>query len=108
MRPHRDGKWFMAVHVTISNFTPKPHTPFQWHSVSTAEFERKRAMLREAFSGMYQVGGRHELAWLLGSSISAGVREVSSPPGPCAHCSRHHSRQCKLPSWLTSIAASLE
>lgn len=35
--------------VTISNFTPKPHTPFQWHSVSTAEFERKQSLLREEF-----------------------------------------------------------
>lgn len=25
----RDDRWFLAVHVTISNFTPKPHTPFQ-------------------------------------------------------------------------------
>lgn len=25
----RNDRWFMAVHVTISNFTPKPHTPFQ-------------------------------------------------------------------------------
>ncbi len=38
--------------VTISNFTPKPHTPFQWHSVSTTEFKRKQALLREAFRGI--------------------------------------------------------
>ncbi|MGB3612640.1 MAG: TIGR03960 family B12-binding radical SAM protein [Elainellaceae cyanobacterium] len=38
--------------VTISNFTPKPHTPFQWHSVSTAEFKRKQALLRDAFRGI--------------------------------------------------------
>jgi len=31
------------VLMTISNFTPKPHTPFQWHSVTLAEFERKQA-----------------------------------------------------------------
>lgn len=36
----------LSVNLTISNFTPKPHTPFQWHSVSTAEFERKQALLR--------------------------------------------------------------
>jgi radical SAM family uncharacterized protein/radical SAM-linked protein len=35
--------------LTISNFTPKPHTPFQWHSVSTSEFKRKQALLREEF-----------------------------------------------------------
>ena len=39
----------LNLNITISNFTPKPHTPFQWHSVSTAEFERRQAMLKEAF-----------------------------------------------------------
>jgi radical SAM family uncharacterized protein/radical SAM-linked protein len=38
--------------LTISNFTPKPHTPFQWHSVSTAEFIRKQELLRQEFRGM--------------------------------------------------------
>ncbi len=40
------GRKGMNFNLTISNFTPKPHTPFQWHSVSTAEFERKQALLR--------------------------------------------------------------
>ena len=35
--------------ITISNFTPKPHTPFQWHSVSTDEFIRRQDLLRGAF-----------------------------------------------------------
>jgi radical SAM family uncharacterized protein/radical SAM-linked protein len=39
----------LGVNLTISNFTPKPHTPFQWHSVSAAEFARKQAMLRAEF-----------------------------------------------------------
>ncbi|HEY9700837.1 MAG TPA: radical SAM protein, partial [Allocoleopsis sp.] len=26
------GRKLLAFNVTISNFTPKPHTPFQWHS----------------------------------------------------------------------------
>src|SRR5919199_573223 len=39
----------LSFNLTISNFTPKPHTPFQWHSVSTAEFERKQALLRNEF-----------------------------------------------------------
>jgi radical SAM family uncharacterized protein/radical SAM-linked protein len=38
--------------LTISNFTPKPHTPFQWHSVSTAEFIRKQELLKAEFRGM--------------------------------------------------------
>ncbi|MBD2012653.1 TIGR03960 family B12-binding radical SAM protein [Microcoleus sp. FACHB-53] len=39
----------LNFNITISNFTPKPHTPFQWHSVSTAEFKRKQALLRQEF-----------------------------------------------------------
>ena len=42
------GRGGLSITATISNFTPKPHTPFQWHSVSTAEFERKQALLRKA------------------------------------------------------------
>jgi radical SAM family uncharacterized protein/radical SAM-linked protein len=38
----------LELNLTISNFTPKPHTPFQWHSVSTAEFQRRQQLLREA------------------------------------------------------------
>jgi radical SAM family uncharacterized protein/radical SAM-linked protein len=43
------GRKPLSFNITISNFTPKPHTPFQWHSVSTAEFERKQALLRSEF-----------------------------------------------------------
>lgn len=43
------GRKRLNFNLTISNFTPKPHTPFQWHSVSTAEFERKQELLREEF-----------------------------------------------------------
>jgi radical SAM-linked protein len=38
----------LELNLTISNFTPKPHTPFQWHSVSTGEFRRRQQLLREA------------------------------------------------------------
>jgi radical SAM-linked protein len=44
------GRKRLNFNVTISNFTPKPHTPFQWHSVSTAEFLRKQALLKAEFS----------------------------------------------------------
>jgi len=43
------GRKRLNFNLTISNFTPKPHTPFQWHSVSTAEFERKQALLKQEF-----------------------------------------------------------
>jgi hypothetical protein len=54
-RNRSGGRGGLAVTATISNFTPKPHTPFQWHSVSTAEFERKQALLRKA---MRRAGSR--------------------------------------------------
>ncbi|MDX2213629.1 MAG: TIGR03960 family B12-binding radical SAM protein [Oculatellaceae cyanobacterium bins.114] len=43
------GRKRISFNVTISNFTPKPHTPFQWHSVSTTEFKRKQELLRREF-----------------------------------------------------------
>ncbi|MFH7025716.1 MAG: TIGR03936 family radical SAM-associated protein [Heteroscytonema crispum UTEX LB 1556] len=43
------GRKPLNFNLTISNFTPKPHTPFQWHTVSTAEFKRKRELLRQEF-----------------------------------------------------------
>ena len=46
------GRRRLDFNITISNFTPKPHTPFQWHSVSTSEFQRKRAMLQAEFRAM--------------------------------------------------------
>ena len=46
------GRRHLNFNLTISNFTPKPHTPFQWHSVSTAEFKRKQTLLRNEFRHM--------------------------------------------------------
>jgi radical SAM family uncharacterized protein/radical SAM-linked protein len=43
------GRRRLDFNITISNFTPKPHTPFQWHSVSTREFQRKQDLLRAEF-----------------------------------------------------------
>ncbi len=46
------GRKPLNFNLTISNFTPKPHTPFQWHSVSTSEFKRKQNLLRQEFRRM--------------------------------------------------------
>ncbi|MGJ3249904.1 MAG: TIGR03960 family B12-binding radical SAM protein [Elainellaceae cyanobacterium] len=46
------GRKPLSFNITISNFTPKPHTPFQWHSVSTLEFERKQQLLKDEFRGI--------------------------------------------------------
>jgi radical SAM-linked protein len=42
----------LQLTLTISNFTPKPHTPFQWHTVSTAELRRRQQLLRQRCSGL--------------------------------------------------------
>jgi radical SAM family uncharacterized protein/radical SAM-linked protein len=46
------GRKPLSFNITVSNFTPKPHTPFQWHGVSTEEFQRKQALLKAEFRGM--------------------------------------------------------
>jgi radical SAM-linked protein len=46
------GRKPLSFNITISNFTPKPHTPFQWHTVSTEEFKRKQRLLRAEFNTM--------------------------------------------------------
>ena len=52
LRKECNSRGPMHFQLTISNFTPKPHTPFQWHHVSTEAFEHKQALLKEAFHGM--------------------------------------------------------
>lgn len=49
---HLPGRKALRFNLTISNFTPKPHTPFQWHSVSTEEFARKQRLLKAEFATM--------------------------------------------------------
>ncbi|MGC1309630.1 MAG: TIGR03960 family B12-binding radical SAM protein [Phormidesmis sp.] len=46
------GRRALKFNITISNLTPKPHTPFQWHSVSTDEFKRKQDLLRAEMSSI--------------------------------------------------------
>jgi radical SAM family uncharacterized protein/radical SAM-linked protein len=46
------GRKKLNFNITISNFTPKPHTPFQWHSVSTDEFRRKQRLLKDEFRAL--------------------------------------------------------
>jgi radical SAM family uncharacterized protein/radical SAM-linked protein len=48
----RQGRKPLSFTLTISNFTPKPHTPFQWHSVAASEFARKQHLLKQEFRRM--------------------------------------------------------
>lgn len=41
------------VHVGVSTFVPKPHTPFQWHGQDTLEeIRRKQQLLRDDLRGL--------------------------------------------------------
>ncbi|MGL4252575.1 MAG: TIGR03960 family B12-binding radical SAM protein [Fusobacteriaceae bacterium] len=41
------------ITVSVSNFVPKPHTPFQWHKqMDFEEMRHKHALLRDLFKGM--------------------------------------------------------
>ncbi len=51
----RNGRRRLNFNLTVSNFTPKPHTPFQWHSVSSAEFSRKQKLLKAEFRWMKDI-----------------------------------------------------
>jgi len=84
----------LNVNVTISNFTPKPHTPFQWHQVSPEDFLHKQKLLKSEFRKLKGVkvnytdvrisaiedilgrGDRHlgkviKTAWQLGAGMDA-------------------------------------
>jgi radical SAM family uncharacterized protein/radical SAM-linked protein len=43
------GRRRFDINVTISNFTPKPFTPFQWHTITAAELKHKQEVLKAAF-----------------------------------------------------------
>ena len=47
----------LNLNITISNFTPKPHTPFQWHSIPKGELKRKQKLLKEKFRSLKGVKG---------------------------------------------------
>lgn len=51
----RRGRRRLSLNVTISTFTPKPWTPFQWHSTSIEEVKRKQNMLKKALSASRDV-----------------------------------------------------
>ncbi len=47
----------LKLNITISNFTPKPHTPFQWHNVSNQELERRQKLLKSRFRSLKSIKG---------------------------------------------------
>lgn len=49
------GKRRLSLNVTVSTFTPKSWTPFQWHSTATEEVKRKQGMLKKVLSSSQDV-----------------------------------------------------
>ncbi len=50
------GHFGAKVTVSVSNFVPKPYTPFQWVGQNTkAEFDRKHMLLKRAFMGLKNI-----------------------------------------------------
>ena len=122
----------LNLNITVSNFTPKPHTPFQWHSVSTEEFVRRQMLLRTAFkrlrglkvnftdvrlSAMEDFVGRSdrrlapviEAAWRAGAGMDAWFesldRTYEAWTGAIAEAGLEgRYRQMELGSW-SSVAA---
>lgn len=52
-----------SVTVSVSNFVPKPHTPFQWHEqITHAEILRKQKLVRDAIQFKDKIGFRSHAA----------------------------------------------
>jgi radical SAM family uncharacterized protein len=50
------GHYGARVTVSVSNFVPKPYTPFQWVGQNTKEeFDRKHMLLKNAFASMKNI-----------------------------------------------------
>ncbi|MBF0472827.1 MAG: DUF2344 domain-containing protein [Nitrospirae bacterium] len=67
------------INVGISNFVPKPHTPFQWYGqIPYAEIERKKLFLKGALRKKgITFKGHDERMSLLEASISRGDSTMS-------------------------------
>ena len=74
------GRKKLQVTLTISNFTPKPHTPFQWHSVSVAELKRKQALLKAEFRNIKGVKANYTDVRISGMEdfVGRGDRRLAS------------------------------
>ncbi|MDX2270819.1 MAG: TIGR03960 family B12-binding radical SAM protein [Cyanobacteriota bacterium] len=70
----------IAFTLTISNFTPKPHTPFQWHRVDYLDIQRKQALLKKALRSVRGVKANYtDIRFsILEDLIGKGDRSLSS------------------------------
>jgi len=68
-----------SVHVSASNFVPKPHTPFQWEGMSSrAQLEAKQAYMRRAMPTRQIRLSLHDLRTsMLEGALARGGDEIA-------------------------------
>lgn len=92
----------MKFTLTLSNFTPKPHTPFQWHRVDYAEIQRKQALLRAHLRPLKGVKANFtDIRFsILEDLVGKGTRELS----PMIY--RAWQMGAAMDSWFENIEAA--
>ena len=73
----KDGRF--TVHVSASNFVPKPHTPFQWEGMSSREqLQLKASYLRRGMPrGQIKLSVHDTQTSMLEGALSRGGRETA-------------------------------
>jgi radical SAM superfamily enzyme YgiQ (UPF0313 family) len=74
----RGGRF--SVHVSVSNFVPKPHTPFQWEGMSSRDqLEAKQTYMRRAMPTRQIRLSMHDVRTsMLEGALSRGDRRTAS------------------------------
>jgi radical SAM superfamily enzyme YgiQ (UPF0313 family) len=75
----RPGGGRFSVHVSASNFVPKPHTPFQWEGMSSRmQLEAKQAYMRRAMPTRQIRLSLHDLRTsMLEGALARGGEEIA-------------------------------
>jgi radical SAM superfamily enzyme YgiQ (UPF0313 family) len=75
----RPGGGRFSVHVSVSNFVPKPHTPFQWEGMSSrAQLDAKQAYMRRAMPTRQIRLSLHDLRTsMLEGALARGGEELA-------------------------------
>lgn len=73
------GRGRFNIRVSVSNFVPKPHTPFQWMGMDKGEnLERKRKIIFEELKKHKIQGSYHDTCQsLLEAALSRGTAEMA-------------------------------
>jgi len=97
------------VHVSVSTFVPKAHTPFQWEPLADAEtVERRQARLRERLRGRGMgLSWNQYTATRLEALLSRGDRRLNAAVERAWRLGARFdawSEWCNLPAWEQALA----